>query len=84
MNSHEFFTEITKLIDEFGSDEVINASKHIESSRNKYSYVSRDQRAFRHTTQPNAARPKQYKDCWITQDYNNSKKNTSLTNYAGI
>ena len=74
MSSDEFFTEIAKLIDKFGSDAVINAAKHIETSRNKYRYVSKDQNAFRNFTQPNAASPKRYKDCWITQDYNKGKK----------
>ena len=74
MCSDDFFTEITKLIDRFGSDAVISAAKCIETSRNKYRYVSRDQNAFRNFTQLTAASPKQYRDCWITQDYNNSKK----------
>ena len=74
MSSYEFFTEITKLIDTFGGDDVISASKDIETSRNKYRYVSRDQNAFRNFTNPNAAPPKQYMGIWITQDYGNSKK----------
>ena len=74
MHSHEFFTEITKLIDQFGSDAVIDAAKSIETSRNKYRYVSKNRNAFRNFYQDTAASPKQYKDCWITQDYRNQKK----------
>ena len=74
MSSDEFFTETKKLIDKFGSDTVISAAKHIETSRNKYRYVSKDQNAFRHFTNPNAAPPKRYMDCWITQDYGKAKK----------
>lgn len=74
MRSHEFFTEITKLIDQFGSDAVINAAKSIETSHNKYRYVSKDRNAFRDFYQKTAAPPKRYKDCWITQDYRNPKK----------
>lgn len=74
MRSYKFFTEITKLIDRFGSETVINAAKSIETSRNKYRYVSKDRNAFRDFTQKTAASPKRYKDCWITQDYRNPRK----------
>jgi len=75
MNSKQFYTKIVKLIDEYGSDKVVAAARLAETSRNQYKYVSRDPRDFRWFTQPrNAARPKQYKDCYITQDYENLAK----------
>ena len=80
MNSDEFFTGIAKLIDRFGSDAVIDAAKSTETSRNKYRYVSKDRNAFRDYYQKSAATPKQYKDCWITQDYNNEKKRKYFEN----
>ena len=79
MTSDQFFTEIVKLIDTFGSSAVISAAKAIETSRNKYSYVSRDRNAFRDFDDSNAASPKKYKDCWITQDYSNSNKGRICT-----
>lgn len=72
MNSHEFFDGIAKLIDKYGSDAVIAASKRAETAKNRYRYVSRGRNDFRDFDRKNAAKPKKYKDCWITQDYGNA------------
>ena len=72
LNSNEFFYEIVKLIDTYGSDAVIAASQRAETAKNRYRYVSRGRNDFRDFHRKNAAKPKKYKDCWITQDYGNA------------
>ena len=77
MTSEQFFNGIAELIDKYGGDKVMDAARLCEKINQKYRFVSKSPNDFR--SGYNVALPKLYKGYWITQDYENSKKERIYT-----
>ena len=77
MTSEQFFDSIAELIDQYGGDKVMAAARLCEKTNQKYRFVSKSPNSFRIGS--NVASPKLYKGYWITQDYNNFRKENIYT-----